>query len=105
MNKIQNWEILARVKDGSFKIPFERKTDFEEVTTQISYYDLDAAQTYAIINLPAIILPSTTSSFDNIFPKGDDNQLCYLVSHKNRLFIVNNEGYQYARYLVELINY
>tara|TARA_R100000231_G_scaffold138412_1_gene116713 strand:+ start:65 stop:385 length:321 start_codon:yes stop_codon:yes gene_type:complete len=101
----RNWEILARVENGSFNIPFERKTEFEEVTTSVDFTDLSFEQRGAVNSLTTKILNSISSSYDNIYPEGDDNELCYLVSHKNRLFLVNNEGYQYSRYLVELTNY
>lgn len=101
----KNWEILARVENGTFNIPFERKTDFEEVMESVDFTDLNSTQQKAIRNLSTKIVDSFTSAFDNIYPDGNDNELCYLVSKRNRLFLVNNEGYQYSRYIVELLNY
>lgn len=101
----KNWNTLARVENGSFNIPFERKTSFEEVTNKVNYNNLNGFQKVAIDRLSTMILKSYASSFDHIFPNDEENELCYLVSHKNRTFLVNNEGYNYCRYIVELINY
>lgn len=102
----KNWETIARVEKGEFTIPFERKVEFEECSTKVDYRDLSVKQKDAILELNTRIVDSRTSAFDNIFPKTDIyNEYCYLVSHKNRTYLVNNEGFTYCRYIVELINY
>ena len=102
----KNWETIARVENGSFNIPFERKVEFEECSTKIDYRDLSLKQKDAILELNTRVVDSRTSAFDNIFPATDIyNEYCYLVSHKNRIYLVNNEGFQYCRYIIELINY
>ena len=104
-NTERNYRVLGNIENGYFVIPFERKTDFEEVTTSVDFEDLTPKQKLSITTLSTIVVDKDTSSFCNIFPEGNDNELCYLVSQRNRLFLVNNEGYQYSRYLVELTNY
>jgi hypothetical protein len=53
-----------------------------------------------------MVISKFTSSFDYIFPSNEeDNELVYLVSRANKTFIVNNEGFGYSRYIIELRNY
>jgi len=101
----KNWTTLARVENGSFNIPFERKTEFEYVSNKVNFNNLNGFQKVAIESLTTMILKSDASAFDHIYPDGEKNELCYLVSHQNKTYLVNNEGFNYSRYLIELINY
>ena len=112
-NKTQNeiqfhFGALTRIREGKFVIPFERKTDFEDCITIVDVLDLNSAQIEAIYNAPFMNVSLHTNAFDYIFPReleGNANKYIYIVKRGKQTFLVNNEGFGYARYIVELKNY
>jgi hypothetical protein len=110
-NKTQNeiqfhFGALTRIREGKFVIPFERKTDFDDCRSYVDYKDLSITQKIALKKISSMVISKFTSSFDYIFPSNEeDNELVYLVSRANKTFIVNNEGFGYSRYIIELRNY
>lgn len=96
----KNWDLLRDLN-------YERKTScFEDVSNTIDFDELTISQKLAIYNVSTRILPKDADCFESIFPNNDeDNELIYIVSHRNRTFLVNTEGYTYCRYIVELKNY
>lgn len=96
----KNWNTLNNLN-------YERKTScFEDVTNTIDFDNLTLDQKTAIYNVSTRTLPKFADCFESIFPNNDtDNELIYIVSHRNRTFLVNTEGYTYCRYIVELKNY
>ena len=100
------WSILTEVNDGRFVIPFERKTEFDDCRSICNYYKLNDKQRGALHNLSTFIVHKEISAFDYIFPENEDvNELVYLVSRGNKIYLVNNEGFSYSRYIVEIINF
>jgi hypothetical protein len=100
------WGILARVQNGKFIIPFERKEEFDSCTTQVDYNKLEDDQRTALHGISNLIVHKYISAFDYIFPEDSDvNELVYLVSRGNKNYLVNNEGFSYSRYIVEIINF
>jgi len=100
------WGILSEVKDGKFVIPFECKEEFDFCETKIDYNKLDVGQKSALHNISTLVVHKEISAFDNIFPEDSDvNELVYLVSRGNKNYLVNNEGFSYSRYIVEIINF
>lgn len=106
MNNIQtqteiykNWNLLRDLN-------YERKTScFEDVTNTIDFNSLTDDQKTAVYNVSTRILPKFADCFESIFENNTDSELIYIVSHRNRTFLVNTEGYTYCRYIVELKNY
>lgn len=108
VNREFNYENIANVVNGSFAIPFERKVDFEDCRTIVDVLDLNAKQVKAIYNAPFMSVSITTSAFDYLFPReleGNANKYIYIVKRGHQIFLVNNEGFGYSRYIVELKNY
>ena len=108
VNREFNYDQIAAVENGSFLIPFERKTDFEDCRTIVDVLDLNSAQIEAIYNAPFMNVSLHTNAFDYIFPReleGNANKYIYIVKRGNQTFLVNNEGFGYSRYIVELKNY
>ena len=100
------WGILSEVKDGRFVIPFECKEEFDFCESKIDYEKLDSAQKGAVNNITSFVVHKQVSAFDHIFPEDSDaNELAYLVSKGNKTYLVNNEGFTYSRYIIELINF
>ncbi|QDP61380.1 MAG: hypothetical protein GOVbin2014_19 [Prokaryotic dsDNA virus sp.] len=100
-----NYEQIAAVKNGSFVIPFERKVDFDDCRSVVSLDDLNAKQLKAINNAPSLTLKPNTSAFDYLYPTDFRNKYIYTVTRGNKTFLVNNEGFGYSRYIVELKKY
>ena len=101
-----NFGILTRIREGRYQIPFQRKTEFDDCRSFVNYTDLIPTQKKAIKNISSVVVSKDTSSFDYIFPSNeDDNELVYLVSRNNVTYLVNNEGFGYSRYIIELRNY
>jgi hypothetical protein len=108
VNREFNYEQIAAVENGGFVIPFERKVDFDDCRTEVSIYDLNPKQVKAIYNAPFLNVSLHTSAFDYLFPReleGNANKYIYIVKRGNQTFLVNNEGFGYSRYIVELKNY
>lgn len=109
VNRERNYEQIASLnKDGYFTIPFERKTDFDDCRTIVNVTDLTYDQIQAVYNAPYLDVSIHTSAFDYIFPReldSEDNKYIYVVKRGNQTFLVNNEGYGYSRYIVELKGY
>jgi len=108
VNREFNYDQIAAVENGSFLIPFERKTDFEDCRTIVDVLDLNSAQIEAIYNAPFMNVSLHTNAFDYIFPREleeNANMYIYIVKRGNQTFLVNNEGFGYSRYIVELKNY
>ena len=82
------------------------KEEFDFCETKIDYNKLDVGQKSALHNISTLVVHKEISAFDNIFPEDSDvNELVYLVSRGNKNYLVNNEGFSYSRYIVEIINF
>jgi hypothetical protein len=107
-NKINsNYNRLAGLNSqGSFKIPYRRKEDFEYATA-IDFNLLGKLTKRTINTLSVYTLSEDACAFDNIFPDyvTGENQYCYLVMKGDNVYLVNNEGFKYCRYIVQLFNY
>ncbi len=101
-----NFGSLTRIKEGRYVIPFQRKTEFDDCLISVDYDRLGVDQKQALDQISSMVVHKNTSSFDPIFPSNEeDNELVYLVSRNNITYLVNNEGFSYSRYIIELINY
>ena len=101
-----NFGALTRIREGRYEIPFQRKTEFDDCLIYIDYNILSYEQKKALRQITSMVVSKDTSSFDYLFPSNeDDNELVYLVSRDNVTYLVNNEGFGYSRYIIELRNY
>jgi hypothetical protein len=101
-----NFGSLTRIREGRYEIPFQRKTEFDDCLIYIDYNILSYDQKKALRQITSMVVSKDTSSFDYLFPSNeDDNELVYLVSRDNVTYLVNNEGFGYSRYIIELRNY
>jgi len=84
---------------------YERKTPFSHITTSVNFNQLGVNKQNAILTLTMV--ETDEDAFDYIFPKSltyveHGNEYIYLVKTEGKIFLVNNEGYRYCRYALEL---
>jgi hypothetical protein len=101
MNAI--YDIIGNVTNGKYDIPWNCKESWTANTKPMNIMDFDQTQRAAIYKASKRIVSIHTSSFDNIFV--DNNELIYIVIQGKKTFLVNNEGYGYSKYWVEIIGY
>jgi hypothetical protein len=80
------------------RLPYERKPDQPyEVRTSINFGELDESIREIVARLPVVEFPG---SFFDYFLSGE--QQFYLVTYKERVYLVDTQGYDYARYVIRL---
>jgi hypothetical protein len=107
-NKINsNYNRLAGTNaEGYFKLNYTRKEDFQ-YANGVDFNTLGKLTQRAINSLSVYTISDDHCAFDNIFPdyESGKNQYCYLVMKGDNVYLVNNEGFKYCRYIVQLFNY
>jgi hypothetical protein len=82
----------------SRSIAYERKPDHpDEIRSSINFNELHESVREIVSNLPIVEFPN---SFFDYFLDGD--QQFYLVTYKEKIFLVDTQGYNYARYVIQL---
>jgi len=82
----------------SSTIPYERKPDHpDEIQSSINFNELHESVRGIVSNLPIV---EFENSFFDYFLDGD--QQFYLVTYKEKIFLVDTQGYDYARYVIQL---
>jgi len=77
---------------------YVRKPDHpDEIYSSINFRDLDRSIIEIVASLPVVEFPG---SFFDYFLNGD--QQFYLVTYKEKVFLVDTQGYDYARYVIQL---
>ena len=79
-------------------IRYERKPNHpDEISSSINFNELHESVRGIVANLPVVEFKS--SFFDEIL-NGD--QQFYLMTYKDRVYLVDTQGYGYARYVIQL---
>lgn len=79
-------------------INYERKPDQPyEVRTSINFNELHESVREIVAKLPVVEFKD--SFFDGIL---DGDQQFYLMTYKERVYLVDTQGYNYARYVIRL---
>ena len=82
----------------SATIRYERKPDHpDEIRSSINFNELHESVRSIVASLPTVEFPG---SFFDYFLDGD--QQFYLVTYKDKVFLVDTQGYDYARYVIQL---
>jgi hypothetical protein len=82
----------------SATIRYERKPNHpDEISSSINFNELHESVREVVANLPVVEFPN---SFFDYFLDGD--QQFYLVTYKDKVFLVDTQGYDYARYVIQL---
>lgn len=77
---------------------YERKPDHpDEIRSSINFGELHESIREIVARLPVVEFPN--SFFDYFL---DGNQQFYLVTYKEKVFLVDTQGYDYARYVIQL---
>jgi hypothetical protein len=77
---------------------YDRKPAYpEEISSSINFNELHESIRGIVANLPVVEFPG---SFFDYFLDGD--QQFYLVTDKEKVFLVDTQGYDYARYVIQL---
>lgn len=80
------------------RLPYERKPDHpDEIRSSINFSELHESIREIVARLPVVEFPN---SFFDYFLSGE--QQFYLVTYKEKVFLVDTQGYDYARYVVQL---
>jgi hypothetical protein len=80
------------------RLAYERKPDHpDEIRSSINFNELHESIRKIVSNLPIVEFPN---SFFDYFLDGD--QQFYLVTYKEKIFLVDTQGYDYARYVIQL---
>lgn len=96
--KIFSDSLTEEQYDKLTRLAYVRKPDSpEEINTSINFNELHESIRSIVSNLP--IVEFKTSFFDDIL-NGD--QQFYLMTYKDKVYLVNTEGYTYARYVIQL---
>ena len=84
--------------DKLTRLAYERKPDHpDEIRSSINFNELHESVREIVSNLPVVEFPN---SFFDYFLDGD--QQFYLVTDKEKIFLVDTQGYDYARYVIRL---
>jgi hypothetical protein len=79
-------------------IAYERKPNHpDDIRSSINFNELHESVQEIVTNLPVVEFPN---SFFDYFLDGD--QQFYLVTYKEKIFLVDTQGYDYARYVIQL---
>ena len=79
-------------------IAYERKPDHpNDIRSSINFNELHESVQEIVSNLPIV---EFENSFFDYFLDGD--QQFYLVTYKEKIFLVDTQGYDYARYVIQL---
>ena len=82
----------------SATIRYERKPDHpDDISSSINFNELHESVRGIVASLPIVEFPN---SFFDYFLDGD--QQFYLVTYKDKVFLVDTQGYDYARYVIQL---
>ena len=82
----------------SRSIGYERKPNHpDDIRSSINFNELHESVREIVSNLPIVEFPN---SFFDYFLDGD--QQFYLVTYKEKIFLVDTQGYDYARYVIQL---
>jgi hypothetical protein len=80
------------------RLAYERKPDHpDEIRSSINFNELHESIRKIVSNLPVVEFPN---SFFDYFLDGD--QQFYLVTYKEKIFLIDTQGYDYARYVIQL---
>ena len=80
------------------RLPYERKPDHpDEIRSSINFGELHESIREIVARLPIVEFPN---SFFDYFLNGE--QQFYLVTYKEKVFLVDTQGYDYARYVIRL---
>lgn len=79
-------------------IPYVRKpVRPSDIQSSINFNELHESVREIVSNLPIVEFPN--SFFDSFL---DGDQQFYLVTDKEKIFLVDTQGYDYARYVIQL---
>jgi hypothetical protein len=79
-------------------LAYERKPAYpDDIRSSINFNELHESIREIVANLPIVEFPG---SFFDYFLDGD--QQFYLVTAKEKVFLVDTQGYDYARYVIQL---
>jgi hypothetical protein len=79
-------------------LAYERKPAYpDDIQSSINFNELHESIREIVSNLPIVEFPG--SFFDYFL---DGNQQFYLVTYKEKIFLVDTQGYDYARYVIRL---
>lgn len=82
----------------SRSIAYERKPNHpDDIRSSINFNELHESVREIVSNLPIVEFPN---SFFDYFLDGD--QQFYLVTYKEKIYLVDTQGYDYARYVIQL---
>ena len=80
------------------RLDYDRKPAYpEEISSSINFNELHESIRGIVASLPIVEFPG---SFFDYFLDGD--QQFYLVTDKDKVFLVDTQGYDYARYVIHL---
>ena len=80
------------------RLDYDRKPAYpEEISSSINFNELHESIRGIVASLPIVEVPG---SFFDYFLDGD--QQFYLVIDKEKVFLVDTQGYDYARYVIQL---
>jgi hypothetical protein len=80
------------------RLDYDRKPAYpEEISSSINFNELHESIRGIVASLPIVKFPG---SFYDYFLDGD--QQFYLVTDKEKVFLVDTQGYDYARYVIQL---
>ena len=82
----------------SRSIAYERKPDHpDEIQSSINFNELHESIRKIVSNLPIV---EFENSFFDYFLDGD--QQFYLMTYKEKIFLIDTQGFTYARYVIQL---
>lgn len=80
------------------RLAYERKPNHpDDIRSSINFNELHESVREIVSNLPIVEFPN---SFFDYFLSGE--QQFYLVTYKEKIFLVDTQGYDYARYVIQL---
>ena len=84
--------------DKLTRLAYERKPDHpDEIRSSINFNELHESIREIVSNLPVVEFKS--SFFNDIL---DGDQQFYLMTYKEKIFLIDTQGYTYARYVIQL---
>jgi len=80
------------------RLDYERKPAYpEEIRSAINFNELHESVREIVSNLPTVEFKG--SFFNDIL---DGDQQFYLMTHEEKIYLVDTQGFTYARYVIQL---
>ena len=96
-------ELSEKIYGELVSLNYSRKENYLYKVNEIEWYELDGEIKDTILSFPTRQIDWYVDLMD--IEDLDGNQQFYLFESENRTFLVDTQGYNYPRYIIELVGF